>query len=77
MNDLEILKSKMEIGNIERGLILNNEKASKVNLIEFSLSEGRQDFLSRGRVAQSVERPKGPSLVQLYWRTWVRFPVEA
>jgi hypothetical protein len=30
MNDLEILKSKMEIGNIERGLILNNEKANKV-----------------------------------------------
>jgi len=30
MNDLEILKSKMERGNIERGLILNNEKASKV-----------------------------------------------
>ena len=31
MNDLEILKSKMERGNIERGLILNNEKASKVS----------------------------------------------
>jgi hypothetical protein len=30
MNDLEILKSKMERGNIERGLILNNEKANKV-----------------------------------------------
>jgi len=30
LNDLEMLKNKMEIGNIERGLILNNEKASKV-----------------------------------------------
>jgi hypothetical protein len=30
MNDLEILKSKMERGNIERGLVLYNEKASKV-----------------------------------------------
>ena len=38
MNDLEILKSKMEIGNIERGLILNNEKASKVTLKRFVLS---------------------------------------
>jgi hypothetical protein len=31
LNDLEMLKNKMEIGNIERGLILNNEKASKVS----------------------------------------------
>ena len=29
-----------------------------------------------GSVAQSVERPKGPSLVQLYWLTRVRFPRE-
>ncbi len=37
MNDLEILKSKMERGNIERGLVLYNEKASKVGQFNWNV----------------------------------------
>ncbi len=37
MNDLEILKSKMERGNIERGLVLYNEKASKVGQLNWNV----------------------------------------
>ena len=50
MHDLEVLKSKMERGKIQRGLILNNEKANHEYNTQFLASV----FGEEGKVRKAV-----------------------
>ena len=60
MNDLDMLKSKMELGKIQRGLIMRNEKANSEYTTEFLYSmfaeEGRDFFSVRKNVLGHMQQ---------------------
>lgn len=65
MRDLEVLKSKIDRGKIERGLILRNEKANEQYSTEFLTSlyseEGRGVFTVRNNVLGHMQQGGSPS----------------
>ena len=65
MNDLDMLKNKMELGTIQRGLIMRNEKANNEYTTEFLYSlfseEGRDFFSVRKNVLGHMQQGGTPS----------------
>ena len=65
MNDLDMLKNKMELGKIQRGLIMRNEKANSEYTTEFLYSlfseEGRDFFSVRKNVLGHMQQGGTPS----------------